>query len=333
MNESALRFAFGARLVLEISGRTPVCKHFRAEYGATPAADGGEASVVIRFGGPVTGPVVRYKTVSWRIALGHPAERPLHSSVDVGGRPLSFVLSLLQGYLVEPLLAVAAARERLVLLPSAAIEADGGAVLLLGRSRSGKSSLCARALAAGRAILGDDHVLLDQDGRCFAFPRRLRVYSDLEQTAPDAFARLPKPTRAALAARGIVRTLSGGFVAPPLRLRVEELGKPFSSEPVPLARVVAIRRDEAARDLAQEDLPFKSLIEFAETVTDEQRRHLVRPPNAAEWANALAVAREADREVLASGFRDVPAQAVMLPGHWSASRSVGALAELLGIDR
>jgi hypothetical protein len=333
VRRSVSRFAFGPRLVLEIRGRTPVRKHFRAEYGAAPTADGGDANVVIRFGGPVAGPVVRYKTVNWRIALGRPTERPLHSSVKVGGRPLSFVLSLLQGYLVEPLLGVAAARERFVLLPSAAIEADGGAVLLLGRSRSGKSSLCARALAAGGTILGDDHVLLDQDGRCFAFPRRLRVYSDLEQTAPEAFARLPRRSRSALAARAAVRTLSGGFVAPPLRLRVEDLGKPFSAEPLPLVRVVAIGRDEAARDLTQQDLPFKGLIELAEMVTDEQRRHLVRPPNAGEWAEALAVAREADREVLTSGFRDVPAQAVMLPAHWSAPRSVGALAGLLGIDR
>lgn len=325
-------FAFGPGLVLEVQGSTVIHEHFVSEYGARAVTDDGEPGVVVRFGRAPGGRKERYKSVHWRVELGDPSERPLRASVDVAGRPLSFALSLLQGYVVEPLVALAAARAGYVLLPSGAVEMEEGVVLMLGQSRTGKSSLCARALAAGRRILGDDHVLLDRGGRCHAFPRRLRVYSDLEHTAPGAFRRLSRQVRTKLRLRAVVRTLTRGYVAPPLRLRVEDLGQPLPVEPLPLARVVAIRRDGGAHGLERRGLPFDSLIELAETVASEQRVRLMSGPNADSWRDALAATREADREVLRVGFRDLPAQMVFLPAAWDAARSVDALAAVLGID-
>jgi hypothetical protein len=325
------RFASGPGLVLEIQGSTAIRKHFLSEYGARPAA-GGEPEVVVEFGRAAGGRRVQYKSVHWRVELGDPTERPLRASVEVGGRPLPFALSLLQGYVVEPLVAIAAARVGYVLLPSGAVETEEGVVLLLGRSRTGKSSLCARALAAGRRILGDDHVFIHPDGSCRAFPRRLRVYSDLKRTAPEAFRRLPGHGRTALRLRAVARTLTRGYVAPPLRLRVEDLGQPLPEEPLRLARILAIRRDVEARGLERRSLPLESLIELAETVADEQRGRLMDGPNADLWRDALAAAREADREVLKVGFLDLPAKTVLLPAFWDATRSVDALAGILGID-
>ena len=61
-------------------------------------------------------------------------------------------LVVLQGYVIEPLLALLAPAANHVLLPAAAIAPNRSAILLIGRSRSGKSSLSARAATGGIAV-------------------------------------------------------------------------------------------------------------------------------------------------------------------------------------
>ncbi len=50
-----------------------------------------------------------------------------------------------------------------------------GALLVLGRAGAGKSSLALHWLQAGHRTLGDDVVLVDQDGRAMAFKRFFKV--------------------------------------------------------------------------------------------------------------------------------------------------------------
>lgn len=329
--DGPVRFDFGRGVTLEIRGPRAVCRHFTAEYGAAASAEATPPATVISFDS-ATAANQRYKTVRWRIELGDPAEDPLRAHLAVAGRPRSFALSLLQGYVVEPLLAIAAARVASVLLPSAAIEGDRGYVLLLGRSRSGKSSLCARALAAGRSILGDDHVLLDAEGGR-AFPRRLRLYSDLELTAPAAYGRIGGTGRAALTARRLVRLATRGWVAPPLRLQSEQLGRPFPRTPVQLERVVAIERAANVADLAQAELAAPAIIDLAQAIADEQRARLAQAAGPPAWERALAAAREEDRRVLVAALRGLPAQTFLVPADWGAPRAVDALAAAIGLDR
>lgn len=69
-----------------------------------------------------------------------------------------------------------------VTLHAAAVETDAGAILLLGRSGMGKSSLAAALVERGFALLADDvtGVVLDADGRPLALPAfpRLRLWAD-----------------------------------------------------------------------------------------------------------------------------------------------------------
>ena len=109
--------------------------------------------------------------------------------------------------MIEPLLGLFAHAAGHVLLPAAAFGSTSGAILLIGRSRSGKSSLAARAAADGVGVLGDDHVLVAGSGECRAFPRRIRVYSDLAETAPRAYKLLPRSKRAELRALGALRSI------------------------------------------------------------------------------------------------------------------------------
>jgi hypothetical protein len=61
------------------------------------------------------------------------------------------------------------------------------------------------------------------DGRTLAFPRRMRVYSDLPAINPEVYAMLPRRERMRLRWAGIVRRLSAGYANLPRRLATEQI--------------------------------------------------------------------------------------------------------------
>ena len=196
-------FAFATDLRLRVTGQAAAVRHARREYGAAEVPDARRVDVEVAFGplgrdavrsrGGAAEPLIgrgRHKTVAWRVEAGDPDAVPLTARIETAGWPTAFALSLVQGYVIEPLLSIAGARRGIVLLPGAGIVLDDGLVLLLGRSRAGKSTLAARALTAGRAILGDDQLFVGPDATAWPFPRSLRFYPDLARTAPASFAQL-----------------------------------------------------------------------------------------------------------------------------------------------
>src|SRR4051794_24445741 len=200
-------YAFGAAVRLRIDGSRRARDHFEREYGPAAAADGTPqvvADIRLRLGTRSATDLPHaggHKTARWRVALGDPSEQPLRIAADVSGGPPAFALSLVQGYYVEPLVAVALARAGRAALPSAGVLSPDGAVVVLGRSGTGKSSMSVHALAHGRGILGDDQVVIGDDGGCWPYPRRLRLYPDVRQTAPEAWRRLRASTRRTLRLR------------------------------------------------------------------------------------------------------------------------------------
>ena len=331
-------YEFLPELRLRISGRRAVLRHFDAEYAPTVVEAGrGSGEVQATFGdvaprSNATSVIGGHKTVRWNVLLSPPDVHPLRVSIALRGRPVGFGLSLVQGYFVEPLLSVAAAGARYVLLPSAAIVGEEGAVLLVGRSRSGKSSVTVRALAAGKAVLGDDQVFLDRSGRSWPFPRRLRFYSDIAETAPDAYRSLAAPTRATLVALGAVRRLTGGFVAPPVRVRPTDLGRATPRAPHALARVVVVERGGTAGELHVTELDVDAAVEQALAILDEQRTTL-RGAQSPAWRAALARVRAQEEGVLRAAFRSVRIERVRVPNRWGAPEAIAALAEFVGAER
>jgi hypothetical protein len=243
--------------------------------------------------------------------------------------PRSFGLSLLQGYVVEPLLGLLAPAAGHVLLPSAAIQTGDGALLLIGRSRSGKSSLVARAAASGAAVLGDDHVVIGPDA-CRSFPRRLRLYPDIAETAPAARAALPARTRLSLRALEFLRRASGGLLAPPVRVPVEMIG-PVLREPVRLARAIVLERREVPR-LRAEALSRDELVADAMAVLRDQRRALEQVDDP-RWRQRLERALAEEELLLNGSFAPVDdLRRLIVPTRLPASESVSAIAAELGIS-
>lgn len=326
-------FAFLEGLRLEVrAGDKRTLAHFRAEYGAVRTDPTSTADLVVAFEKTSPGALgfhAGYRSLRWRVRLAPFEDGPLRATIDLRGAPRSFGLSLLQGYVVEPLLGLLAPAAGHVLLPAAAVQTKGGALLLVGRSRSGKSSLVARTAASGTAVLGDDHVLVGADG-CRAFPRRLRLYPDIAQTAPAARAALPARTRLFLRALGFLRTVSGGSLAPPVRVPVETLGAVLR-EPVPLARVVVLERRDVPR-LSAEALSCDELVANAMGILREQRRALEQVDDP-RWREHLGRVLAVEEPLLHKAFARLDDLGrLVVPTRLPASESVAAIAAELEIS-
>lgn len=332
----ARSYEFAPGLRLRVQGKPAALRHFDAEYGPAAIPNGTnvemELDVAESLAGCVNQKIVRggHKTVRWEAALSSPDDTPLRLCIELSGVPISFALSLVQGFFVEPTLSIAAARNQLVLLPSAAIVEHDRAVLIVGRSRTGKSSVSARAAAAGRLVLGDDQVLVEATGDCRAFPRRLRFYSDLRRTAPLAYERLPPRVRTGLVFRRFLLSLTRGFAAPPVRVPVSLVGPDSPRASLPLDRVTIVRRSAGVRELDTSEITVEEAVAEAIKVLGEQRRWLEAD---APSRRALAPVLEQERSILLSAFAGRPTLAISIPDAWDAPRAITGLAEAIGAER
>lgn len=306
-----------------------VMEHFVSEYGAAAGPAVAEPEVEVTFG-PVGSPLVEggHKSVRWRVSLDPPVEGALRLRIQLTGAPKGFGLSLVQGYFVEPVLSLAAARVGVVLLPCAAIATAGdGLMLLMGRSRSGKSSLAVRALAAGGVVFGDDQAFVDAQCRCSRFPRRMRFYADVRRTAPRAFARLRPAIRAKLRALAGVRAVSRGVVAPPVRVPIEDLGIAGGLAATEVRRVVVLERVDDVAEIVQDHLGPEQATGFALELLDDQRRKLMGA--SPEWDQFITMLRDGESATLRNAFQVHAVERLRVPSGWAATDALPVLGHLL----
>jgi hypothetical protein len=335
-------FAFAADLRLRVTGEAAAVRHARREYGPAEVPDAGrvDLEVIFRPLGDAVAPAAGagpsigrggHKTVAWRVDAGDPDGAPLRARIETSGWPTAFAMSLVQGYVVEPLLSIAAARREIVLIPGAGIVLDEGLVLLLGRSRAGKSTLAARALTAGRAILGDDQLFVGPGATAWPFPRSLRFYPDLARTAPGSFARLRPRTRQGLRLRAALARLSAGYVRPSLAVNGAELGQQWHPDARPIARLVLMERSENRSDLGAEEASPGDAVDWAAELLHEQRARLVDLGGTA-WREAVDRTADVERELLERSFAGCRVGRLAIPSSWDAPTAVGSAARWLGID-
>ena len=341
---SSAEFEFAGQLRLRVTGDAATIGHARREYGPAEVPYAGPVDLQVDLGqigkgaaratagdpAPVPGSG-GHKTVRWRVILGDPASTALVARIETSGWPGSFARSLAQGYILEPLLSVAAARRGIVLLPGAGIVLDDGLVLLLGRSRAGKSTLAARALTAGRDVLGDDQLFVGSDGSAWPFPRSLRFYPDLVRTAPAAYAGLRRQTRLGLRLRAVLARLSVGYVRPSLAIDGAGLGLRWNPEARPIARLVLIERDAAQSDLDVASGSTEQAVEWGAELLRDQRSRLAILGGEA-WRGAIERAAAADRDVLGQCFEGLPVDRLSIPGSWDAPTAIAATSRWLGIE-
>jgi hypothetical protein len=118
-----------------------------------------------------------------------PEEQPLFS-LSRAGRVLSSSASLRKVLAAleweSSLLLAERARDR-IFVHAGVVEWKGKAIVLPGRSFSGKSTLVTAFIRAGCAYLSDEYAILDAAGGCHAHPRRLslRVAGGIEKRTAE----------------------------------------------------------------------------------------------------------------------------------------------------
>jgi hypothetical protein len=336
---AGLDFVFGPGVRLRVGGSTLARSHFEREYGPAVGADGApDVEADVRFAlraraGPTDVRVAGgHKSARWRVALSDPEERPLRARIAVCGGPPSFALSLVQGYYVEPLVSIALGRAGFVGLPSAAVVGSDGALVVMGRSASGKSSLSVRALARGRDILGDDQVVIAGDGGCWSYPRRLRLYPDVEDTAPEAWTRLRRSTRRALRLRRALRWSTRGYVAPSLAVPTSEFRAAQPRDRVPATRLVVLERSADVAGLAEDQRDAEWAAQEAGRVLADQRQRFAAAASDPRWAVALDDTAAREEEIVRAWLDRLPITHLRVPLAWDAPIAVAAVAERLGTD-
>lgn len=329
-------FEIAPGIRLSVSGADTDVRHFLAEYQPTQVepAPGLEPAVDVAFVRRFEGSALphglrgRHKTVGWSMALSSADDGGIRADVLLTGRPAAFARSLVQGYYVEPLLSIAAAEHGYVQLPAAGIVNAVGLHVLIGRSRAGKSTIATRALAAGDQILGDDQVLLSADGGWRPFPRRLRLYPDIRQTASAAWRRLRGSTRAVLTGRRFVATVTRAFVRPSLAVDVAELGGQWDATPRRATRVVLIERSSEVTNVQIGSANAAAASTWAQAILAEQRAKLRRLDDAA-WAARIEAAEVREAEILAEALAGIAIRHVRIPEGWPAARAIEATAGAL----
>ena len=313
-------YAFDRGPVLAIAGDEMARRHFAGEYGAAAALEPATASVDISFvnrgQGDGQGTYGRWvdgghKTMRWSTSLSGPSAETLAARVSVSGWPRGYGLSMVQGYYVEPLLSVSAARNGAVLLPAAAFSVDGKAVVMMGLSGSGKTSLGMQALALGCPLLGDDQVLVTPDGYCRPFPRRMRLYPDLRLRVPLAYHRLPRSARAALRMRRAARFASRGWLSPSLALSCACMGQVDLPAPVPIGALVLLVRAPSPGEPRFSNATTGEAIDYGVHALREQRQHLLEGRQ--DWAEAIRDVERVEARLLGRAFACAPAVKVVVP--------------------
>jgi hypothetical protein len=317
-------------LRLSASGSGADVRTFVREYGPFSAAVGtpGGATLTAEFGA-ISGSTQNelwtdeHKTVGWTVVLSGAAAPEPRLRISIRGAPASFARSLIQGYVVEPVMSVVAAELGFVQLPAAGIVDAGGLHVLIGRSRAGKSTLAARALAAGDQIIGDDQVLAGASNAWRPFPRRLRFYPDIRDTAPAVWGRLGPGTKALLTARRVVAAASRGFVRPSLGVDIAELGGRWDPRPREAARIVLLERTRDVQSAQLQATDLDEALDWATTILAEQRARLCRHLGA-EWRARVAAAETRERAILTEAMAGVAVERLRLPDDWPAARAIDA---------
>jgi hypothetical protein len=227
--QRAYRFPSGVTLRI-LSAQKEILAHFDGEYGSARADDvaadievyAGKAAISASRQAEAHRAAFqgRHKIVRWRVSVSDVSKATTYVGFEGSGQ---LVVSFLQTFYVEPLLRLKIAARDHALVHAACVAKAGRSVIFPAGSAVGKSTLTLRHAASGEFVQGDNYVILTPDGRTLAFPRRMRIYSDLPDNNPDVYRMMPRREQLRLRWAGIIRRLSLGYSNMPRRLALEQV--------------------------------------------------------------------------------------------------------------
>src|SRR5437867_2154581 len=295
------RFPSGVTLRLQTDQRE-VLGHLDAEYGSVSTEALGEADIDVYAGQSAISSSAqdsefneayegRHKTVHWRVAVSSLQAETIRVLFEGRGQ---LVISFLQTFYIEPLLRLKFLKRGNALLHAACLAHGERSILFPAGSGVGKSTLMLRHAASGKRVQGDNYVILTGEGHTLAFPRRLRIYSDLAAVSPDIFGRLCPEARLE-SVYFLKRHLDDGLAGP----------TPLSRDDA-VSRIQAINRDEGKR------------------LEEALERH-------SEATEAFKEADRLERCILESVLSDVPIFELLVPRVRNPSAVVAEISRVCGL--
>jgi hypothetical protein len=154
------------------------------------------------------------------------AEHPARFVAEPG-----FPLGPAFGTLVRPALQLALAARGASAVHAAAVEVDGGAVIVAGWSESGKTETALALMEDGARFLSDKWTVIGDDGQASAFPIGVGVRRWVIPALPRLGTALPRAARARLGIAGVAERVTRPMrrnpargALPPAALRMMERG-------------------------------------------------------------------------------------------------------------
>jgi hypothetical protein len=336
------RFPSGVAMRIH-SDRPDLLAHFRGEYGEG-IADAQPPDVEVYAGKAAVasspdpgllerGFAGRHKVLRWRVGVSGVDKETTMVAFEGGGQ---MVISFLQTFYVEPLLRLKFAHRDHALVHAACIVKDGCSVLFPAGSAVGKSTLALQHAAAGQPVQGDNYVILSPDGRTLAFPRRMRIYSDLSATAPEVFRRLPVAEQRRLRIAGIVKRLSAGYSNQPRRLTVQQMLAGSKACPEARLRAVYLLKPYGGEGLSEpkRQSPDEA-IERMQAISDMEAKYLNTALGASGAAPPAVYTEQVltrERKVLSQALADVPIFELLVPRVKDPAPVVAGIRRLAGMD-
>jgi len=339
--QRSYRFPSGVTLRL-LTTQRDVLAHLDAEYGSVATEVPGEPDIEVYAGESAiaSSPQAnefddayegRHKTVTWRIAVGG-LDGATTRVLFVGRGEL--VVSFLQTFYVEPLLRLKFLKRGHALVHAACLANGESSVLFPAGSGVGKSTLMLRHAASGKRVQGDNYVIVTAEGNTLAFPRRLRIYSDLEAVSPEVFGRLPPDERWRLRMAGLIRKLSFGYANLPRRLTIEEVVGPGGLCPeAKLASVYFLKRHGGDGLAGPQPVSPDEAVARIQAINRGEADRLEAALEAHPEAKAVFdEAKRLERDILESVLSSVPLFELLVPRVRNPAALVSEISRVCGMD-
>jgi len=334
------RFPSGVTLRLQTDQRE-VLGHLDAEYGSVTTEAPGEADIDVYAGQSAISSSAqdsefneayegRHKTVHWRVAVSSLQAETIRVLFEGRGQ---LVISFLQTFYIEPLLRLKFLKRGNALLHAACLAHGERSILFPAGSGVGKSTLMLRHAASGKRVQGDNYVILTGEGHTLAFPRRLRIYSDLAAVSPDIFGRLPPAERWRLRVAGLIRRFSLGYANLPRRLTIDEIVGPGRLCPeARLESVYFLKRHLDDGLAGPTPLSRDDAVSRIQAINrDEGKRLEEALERHSEATEAFKEADRLERCILESVLSDVPIFELLVPRVRNPSAVVAEISRVCGL--